>query len=388
MVANSRTPALNFRYPADCGSPTKARVGIPRGPSSRSPMVMRKTWSRSTPMAASTWKSMATTPCGKGTSKLMDPSDAKSSGPISEPSGLLPKPSLRAVSSVTAVRRGTRGPAGCPKPRTFGGCAPAPTTAAAAAPCSAAGATVVTCPPGDCPRPGAPGAAISNRGIAPEDHGLSGRAGIQRRDIQEEFAGARLRRTAAAGATAAASRAVEIEVMGGFGLEGRVVEDEGTFVACAARRHIAPPEQPAGPGGEEFLQLFAAGACGRDGSRMIAAAGRRQLPPPRHHFRGRVTQRRLVDYRPDVLGKARADPLANRQILQADVGIAERPAMLVAPGDVEDFSVLLKPERNAALAGDRPEAVGRVDILDARDGGKLEARSCRGRCRTPAGRRR
>ncbi len=47
--------------------------------------------------------------------------------------------------------------------------------------------------------------------------------------------------------------------------------------------------------------------------------------------------------------------------------------MLVAPGNVEDLSVLLEAERYAALAGDRPEAVGGVDVLDARNGREFEA---------------
>ena len=70
---------------------------------------MRKTWSRSLPIPASTWKSAPIAPCGNGISKETDPSDAKSSGPIGVPSGLLPKSSLWAVSALTAVRKGTRG---------------------------------------------------------------------------------------------------------------------------------------------------------------------------------------------------------------------------------------------------------------------------------------
>ena len=117
------------------------------------------------------------------------------------------------------------------------------------------------------------GARISDGGVAPEDDGLAGRTGIQRRDIEEELGGSGRGRAAAPGATAAASDAVEDEAVGGFGLEGCVVEDERALIAGAAGGHVAAAEQPTGPGGEELLKLFAAGSRGRDGGCGIGPAG-------------------------------------------------------------------------------------------------------------------
>ena len=71
--------------------------------------------------------------------------------------------------------------------------------------------------------------------------------------------------------------------------------------------------------------------------------------------------------------KRGADALAHRQVFQRDIGLAERGAMLIAPGDVEGLAVFFQAEGPAALAGDGAETVGLVDVLDPRDGGEFEA---------------
>ena len=194
----------------------------------------------------------------------MEPSEAKSSGPIELPSGLVPKPSFLAVSSLTAVRSGDA---------RAGGLSEASQVRRLRA-CTGGGGCGRRCRGrhgGDLAAGGLAasarraGAAISDGWVAPENDGLSGRAGIERGDIEEKLGGSGGGRAAASGATASASKAVEIEAMGGFGFEGSVVEDERALIAGAAGGDIAPAEQPTGPGGEEFLKLFAAGTRGRDG---------------------------------------------------------------------------------------------------------------------------
>src|SRR4051794_31361257 len=128
---------------------------------------------------------MPRTPWGRGTSKLMEPSEAKSSGAIELPSGLLPKLSFLAVSSLTAVRSGTRGQVGCPKPRGFGGCTPAPAAAAVAS----AGGTAVTCPPGDCPRPGAPARRYPTVGLRQRMTGFPVALGLSDATLRKSLAG-------------------------------------------------------------------------------------------------------------------------------------------------------------------------------------------------------
>ena len=101
-------------------------------------------------------------------------------------------------------------------------------------------------------------------GISPQNHGLARPLGFSEATLRKNLAGpvwverhARRRRLL--------DQAVEIEVVGGFGFEGGVVEDERALIAGAARGDIAAAEQPTGPGGEEFLKLFAAGRAAAHG---------------------------------------------------------------------------------------------------------------------------
>ena len=202
-------------------------------------------------------KSIPRTPWGSGTSKLMEPSEAKSSGPMELPSGLVPKPSFLAVSSLTAVRRATLRPGGWSSLASVGGlraCTGVPRRHcrwAARGDLAASIGTGRLCPAhrrGD----------IRWLGSARESTGFPGALGLSDATLRKSLAGPVVGGPAPT-PPPRASKAVEVEAVGGFGFEGGVVEDERAHRRRLAGDTSPLAEQPTGPGGEEFLELFAAG---------------------------------------------------------------------------------------------------------------------------------
>ena len=74
-----------------------------------------------------------------------------------------------------------------------------------------------------------------------------------------------------------------------------------------------------------------------------------------------------------MLSEGRAHALAGGQILHRDVGLTQRDAVFVAPGNIERLAVFIKAKRQPTFAGDSAEAYGCVDIFDAGDGGEFKA---------------
>src|SRR6185436_7486745 len=113
-------------------------------------------------------------------------------------------------------------------------------------------------------------------------------------------------------------------------LERGIAEFEWSLVARSARRKVAPRKQPARPRHQEFLDVCARSTHSRCAC-LTVGVWRRQFPPARDHFRRGITQRWLVEYRPNVLRETRSHSLASREILQCNVTFSQRHPMLVAP---------------------------------------------------------
>ena len=75
-----------------------------------------------------------------------------------------------------------------------------------------------------------------------------------------------------------------------------------------------------------------------------------------------------------MLRETRHHALAQRQIFQRGVRLTQCRPVLKPPGHEKRLTVLFLSERNAALARNRAETELLVDLLNARDAGKLKAR--------------
>ena len=156
--------------------------------------------------------------------------------------------------------------------------------------------------------------------------------------------------------------------MRGRDLQRAVVEHQRAFVAGATSGHVAAGKEPTRPSDQILLDLVTSSANG-----LLIAAGNRQRAPAGDDLGERITQSRLVDYRPNVLGKGGADTFTQREVFQFGIRLTQRGAMPVAPGDEEDFAVIIETKGDAAFARDSAEAVLRVDIANAVDRRHLEA---------------
>ncbi len=227
---------------------------------------------------------------------------------------------------------------------------------------------------GSSPGRAAPGAghrANHDARVAPDDDRRRARAG---RDIGEEqidLLGTRRGRSAAAAAATIPDS--KREVVSRFGLQRRIVERQRALVAGAAGGQVAAGKKPARPGSQVLLNLVAASAPLRQG-RLEVGCRRRKFRPAIHRLARRISGVRLVDRRPDVVGKATGDAFFRRKPANRRGGIAERNAVLVVPRDIEGLAVPFEPERPAPFARDHAKALRIVKGVDPVERRQLEPR--------------
>ena len=393
MVANSSTPALNVWYPALCGSPSSARIGMPREPpSSRSVIddaehlvairadlgVHLEIEDRD----ALRHDSLRTT---RSLGREIVRADRSAVEALAEAElrGASPRSPPRAAGSRGTARRRIA------PDRLPATCAPAPAAAWSAALRSARGRRCPSAARGR-PRPRPPPRGSRSSDCARSSPACRSRPGFTATTLRKTFAGP-------AGAAPPAAAAAHRRDRRRNGASRRPssdlsLNDQRAFVARAADGHVAAREQPTRPAGHEFLQIVAGGAHRRA---RLGPPGARQFAEPRDRLRGGIAEPGRFTTDQMCSAKRGADALAGRDALSASRSARRAPR---DSGIATRCRTPCRTCRGRTANPPSPETVRkpcvRVDLLDARDRRHFEAglagianRSSADRRRSPRGRR-